>query len=128
MVVIKIKALVQSEPRVQHRGADHRSRLISGLFEHRSQSRLKRAKFIAAEIMHAAQHGIRAGQHRSVRRQSYGNNSEGALKARSVRSQAIDVGSLDLLISVAANVIGAQRIDCDQYNIDSAALRSLRAE
>ncbi len=126
VVIIKIKSPIQSKARVQHCRADYRSRLVSGLFENRSQGGLKRAEFVAAEIMHAAQHGIRSRQHRAVRRQSYRNDREGALKAHSIRSQAIDVGRLDLLVSVAAEMIGAQRINRDQDHIQRGLCGRLR--
>src|SRR4029077_434452 len=46
VVVIKIKPLIESKVRVQHRRADYRSRLVPGLFENRSQGGLKRAEFV----------------------------------------------------------------------------------
>ncbi len=126
VVVIKIKSLIQSKARVQHCRADYRSRLVSGLFENRSQRGLKRAELVAAEVMHAAQHGIGSRQHRAVRGQRYGNNREGALEAHSIRSQAVDVGSLDLLVSIAAKMIGAQRINRDQDHIQRGLCGRLR--
>src|SRR5208283_2972997 len=107
VVVIEVKPLIQSKPRVQHSRSDDRARLVSSLFENRGQGRLKRAQFVAAKIMHAAQHRIGSGQHGAVRGQGYGDDGEGAVKAHTIRSQAVDVGRLDLLVSVAANVVGA---------------------
>ena len=117
VVIIKIKSLIQSKARVQNRGGNHRPRLVPGLLEHRGQRGLQGTEFVAAEIVHAAQHRVGSRQHGRVRRQGHGNDREGTLKARSIRSQAVDVRRLDLLVSVAADMIGAQRVNRDQDHI-----------
>ena len=126
VVVVKIESLIQSKARIQDCGGDHRSRLIPGLFEDGSERGLKRAKLVAAEIMHPTEHGIGSGQNRGVRGQGYGNDCEGAVETRSVGSEGVDVGRLDLFVSVAADMVGAQRVDRNEDDIQSGLGGRLR--
>ena len=62
----------------------------------------------------------------AVRGQGYRHDREGALKASAIRRQAVDVGRLDLLVSVAAEMVGAQRVDGDQDDIQRRLRGRLR--
>ena len=60
-----------------------------------------------------------------MRRQGDGNDGEGAIEARAFGSQGIDVWRLDVLLSVAAEMIGAQGINGDEENVRGGRGRHL---
>ncbi len=125
VVVVKIETVVQSKPRIEHRRRDHRPGRISRLLQHRCHGRLRWAELVSGEVMHPAQHRIRPRQHRRMRRQCHWNHRKRPLKARSIRRQPIHIRSLDLLVSIATDMIRAQRINRNQHHVQ-AGLTALR--
>ena len=85
--------------------------------KHGSQGGLARAQLVGGEIVHAAPHGISPGKHHGVRRQRDRHRGVGALKARAIGRERVDVGSANLLVAVAAEMVGAQRVDRDDHHI-----------
>src|SRR5438132_12755799 len=77
MVVIKIEPMVEAESRIQHRRADNSAGSITVIVQNRSQRRLLWIQLVAAEIVHAAVHGIRSRQYAGVRGQSHRNSGKG---------------------------------------------------
>ena len=117
VVVVEIESAIQSKARIEHRRADHGAGRISMFLEHGSQGGLARAQFVGGEIVHAAPHGVSSGKHHGVRGQRDRHRSVGALKARAVGGERVDVGSANLLVAVASEMVGAQRVDSDDHHI-----------
>ena len=117
VVVVEIESAIQSEARIEHRRADHGTGHISIFLEHGSQGGLAWAQFVGGKIVHAAPHGISSGKHHGVRGQRDRHRSVGALEARTLGGERVDIGSANLLVAVAAEMVGTQRIDSDDHHI-----------
>src|SRR5436305_309354 len=105
MIVIEVESLVQAETRVKHRRSHHCPRSVSVLLKNGGERGLRRAQFVATEVMHPAQRGICAGKNYGVSRQRNRNWSVGALETHSFRSQCINVRSANLLVAVTSQMV-----------------------
>ena len=117
VVVVKIESAIQPKARIEHRRTDHGAGGVSVFLEHGSQGGLARSQLVSGEIVHAAPHGVSPGKHYGVRGQRDRHRSVGALKARALGRQRVDVRSANLLVAVASEMVGAQRIDSDDHHI-----------
>ena len=115
-VVIKVEATRQSPAAVENERADHGSGGVTSLLEGLGHGTKLRSQRLPGEILHTILKRISASQDHRVRRPGKRNLRDRALKNDTVMSQRIKGWSLDRLRSVTSHVIGAQRIDRDQYN------------
>ena len=115
-IVVEIKAARQSPASVEHERADHRPGRISSLLERLRHGAKLRRQRLPGEILHAVLKRIGAGQNHGVRRPRQRHLRDRPLKHHAVMRQRIQRGSLHVLRAVASHVIGAQRIDGDQYD------------
>ena len=117
MVIVEIESLVQAEPRIQNRRADHRSGRIALLLEHISESGLFGIEFVSAEIVHPAQRRIGPGEKCGVGRQRDRHRRVRSFEAKALARERINIWSLNLLVAVATKVIRPQCIDGDKHYV-----------
>ena len=72
----------------------------------------------AADMMHGR---ILSGEDAGMRRRREGRLGNRALEQHPGLRKAVEIGRLDLLIAVAVQVIGTQRIDRDDHNVKRAS-------
>src|SRR5205807_1317272 len=112
-----IKSLVQAKARVQHGRSKDRTCRVSVSLKYGRQCGLAWIQLVAAEIVHAAEHGVRSGEDDRVRWERDWHGSVCALEARAIGSERIDVGSANLLIAVASQVVSTQSVDGDYDDV-----------
>ena len=113
VVVVEVKAAVQSEARIEHRRGHYSARGVAILFQSRSQGRRLRAQTVSAKVVHSVQSRVSPSEDHSVGWQRDRDWSKSALELNPTGSKSIDIGGVNLLISIAAQVIGTERVNCD---------------
>src|SRR5579864_1469241 len=71
----------------------------------------------SGEILESVVKGVGAGKNRSMRGQGERHLGDGQRKKDAFPGQSINRGGLDLLVAVAAEMVGAQRINSDEKNV-----------
>src|SRR2546428_7144394 len=113
-VIVCLKAAVESPHGVQHERAYERRCAVVVTPKDLSESRDVVREAGRREVTHAVEHRISSRQNHRVRRERDGHLRVGVLEAHALRGQAIDGRSFDLRVSVAAEMVGAKRVDGDE--------------
>src|SRR5208282_6872732 len=103
---------------VENKGADHGPGGVTRLLKGLGNGAKLLCQGLPGEVLHAILKRISAGQDHGVRRPGKWNLRDGPLKHDSVVRQRVEGWRLDHLhlCSIASHVVGAERIDGDQYN------------
>src|SRR6266567_4327971 len=117
VVIIEIESLVQAESRIQDGRSDYSARRISLLPQNGCERGLLGIELIAAEVVYAAQRGIRSSENRRMCRQGDRNRSVSEFKTCAVRRKRIDIRSVNLGVSIATKMISPQCINRDDDNV-----------
>src|SRR6266403_1128821 len=118
-VIVEIEASIESRSEsaaVKNHSTDEGCGLITLLFEQFRPSRVPWRER-DTKVRYAVHAGQESSQDRSVRSVCDGTMRKRMRKAGAIRSQRVQRGSFDLLVSVATDVIRPQRVDGDQKNI-----------
>src|SRR5438105_5140696 len=110
-VVVKIEAACQSPTAIQDKRANHRGRGIALLLEHLSDRLEALIERLPGEILYAILKWVGAGQDGCMRRPSERHLRDGMLEDNPVASQGVQCWRLDVRRTIAAEVIGAYRIN-----------------
>ena len=131
-VVVEIEAARQPPAAVQHERAYDRAGGIALLLEnlgHRTEARVER---LPGKILHAILKGISTRQDRGMRRPGQRHLRDGALEDNAVARQGVEGRGLHIGRAVAAEVVGANRVNGDENHVrathDGAARPPARSE
>ena len=125
-VVVKVEATRQSPTAIEHECAHHRAGSITLLLESLCYRAETRFQWLAGEILHAVLEGIRSCEDDGMRWPSLRDLRDGTLESRAVLSQGIQSWRLHTGGAIAAEGIGANRVDGDEYDIGQRAKLNCR--
>ena len=118
-VVVEIEAAIEAGRElvaVENYGADEGAGLVSLLFQELGPGDML-GRERDAEIGDAVHAGQQAGEDGGVRSVGDGTVRKGLGKPDAVSGDGVDGGSLDVLVSVAAEVVGAECVDGDEEDV-----------
>ncbi len=126
-VIVKVEAARQPPTPVEHESAYNGSGCVTRLPEGLGDGTKLLRQRLPGEILHAVLKGISAGQDDRMGRPCKWDLRDCSLKHNTLVGQRIKRRSLDRLRSITSDMIGAQRIDGDQYNAGPCNVGSLNA-
>ena len=117
LVVVAVEAPVDPPPPVQDEGADEASGAAARGGEILGQRRQPLVQRIADVLADTVNRGVDAGHDRAVRGESEGHRRHRVLEQDALAREPVEMRRLDLCVAVAAQTVGAQRIDRHQDDV-----------
>ena len=108
---VGVEPLGDAEASVEHEGGDETGRGIAGGAQHLGKREGVVLQAEGAVVAHPVAQRQLAGEDRCVCRQRRRHRGCHLLEAHPFARQAVEVGRLDVLVSIGSEVVGAQRIE-----------------
>ncbi len=122
-VGIDVEALVEAPARVEHPGSDEGPRRVARLVQTFGQRRLRGVEEEATVVVHAVPRWVAAGEDRGMRREGQGHRGRGLFEQHAFARQRVQVRRGHAIEPIAAQPIGAQRVERHDDHVDVARRR-----